>query len=335
MEQTKDAEKLQILKLFLAAQEMARPFAAPPGIPADRKAALVAAFDATMKDPEFLADAKKLDIDVNPVSAPRAASSTKLLAGAHTSHAEGRALGMRPAQGDGTNIRRHRHDDASLIGSRITRLEDEPLLRGQGRFVDDIALPGVLHAAFVRSPHPHALIRGVDKSAALALPGVHAVLTLDDLAPVMAQRRMVRHSNSGMPLDKAWPFALADGEVSYVGEPVAMVVADNRYIAEDAAALVRSTTSPCRLSPTCGGGGSGAPMRRELTPMSSPPTRSSSATSRGLRQGRACVQARSCGSTAAPRIRSRRAASSPRSARPTAASPCTPRRRRRTTCNRP
>src|ERR1051326_2041209 len=68
IEQTKDAEKLQILKLFLAAQQMARPFAAPPGIPADRKAALVAAFDATLQDPEFLADAKKLDIDVNPVS---------------------------------------------------------------------------------------------------------------------------------------------------------------------------------------------------------------------------------------------------------------------------
>ena len=68
IEQTRDTEKLQILKLFLAAQEMARPFAAPPGIPADRKAALTAAFDATMKDPEYLADAKKLDIDVNPVS---------------------------------------------------------------------------------------------------------------------------------------------------------------------------------------------------------------------------------------------------------------------------
>src|SRR6185436_19535476 len=69
MEQTKDTEKLQILKLILAAQEMARPFAAPPGIPADRKAALVAAFDATMKDPEFLAEAKRLNIDVNPVGA--------------------------------------------------------------------------------------------------------------------------------------------------------------------------------------------------------------------------------------------------------------------------
>jgi len=69
MDLTKDKEKLQILKLILAAQEMARPFAAPPGIPADRKAALVAAFDATVTDPEFLADAKKLNIDVNPVGA--------------------------------------------------------------------------------------------------------------------------------------------------------------------------------------------------------------------------------------------------------------------------
>ena len=65
---TKDQEKLQILKIFLAAQEMARPFAAPPGIPEDRKAALIAAFDATVKDPEFLAEAKKLDLDVNSVS---------------------------------------------------------------------------------------------------------------------------------------------------------------------------------------------------------------------------------------------------------------------------
>jgi tripartite-type tricarboxylate transporter receptor subunit TctC len=69
MDQTKDREKLQILKLILAAQEMARPFAAPPGVPADRKAALIAAFEATMKDPEFLAEARKRKIDVDPVSA--------------------------------------------------------------------------------------------------------------------------------------------------------------------------------------------------------------------------------------------------------------------------
>ena len=69
MDLTKDQEKLQILKLILAAQEMARPFAAPPDIPADRKQALIAAFDATMKDAEYLAEAKKLNIDVKPVSA--------------------------------------------------------------------------------------------------------------------------------------------------------------------------------------------------------------------------------------------------------------------------
>ena len=126
----------------------------------------------------------------------------------------------------------------ALIGARITRLEDEPLLRGKGRYVDDVVVPGMLHAGFVRSPHAHAAIRGISKTAALALPGVHAVLTLDDLAPVLAKRRMMRHSNSGTPLDKMWSFSLADGEVSYVGEAVAIVIADNRYIAEDAAALV-------------------------------------------------------------------------------------------------
>jgi hypothetical protein len=77
MDQAKTPEQTQILKLILAAQQMARPFAAPPGIPADRKAALIAAFDKTMKDPEFLAEAKKLNLDVAPVSA---AALDKLLA---------------------------------------------------------------------------------------------------------------------------------------------------------------------------------------------------------------------------------------------------------------
>jgi carbon-monoxide dehydrogenase large subunit len=153
---------------------------------------------------------------------------------------------------------------ASIIGSRITRLEDEPLLRGNGRFVDDISLPGAWHAAFVRSPHPHALIKGIDKSAALAVPGVHAVFTLDDLAAVMVSRRMVRHSNSGMPLDKCWAFALAPGETSYVGEPVAMVMADDRYIAEDAAALVMVDYEPLPFTADVRTAKAAAPIRREL-----------------------------------------------------------------------
>ena len=125
----------------------------------------------------------------------------------------------------------------SLIGSRVSRIEDDALLRGRGRFVDDIVVPGALNVAFVRSPHPHALIRAIRTDAARALRGMFAVLTLDDIAPAMAKRRMVRTSNSGTALDRCWAFALADGEVSYVGEPVALVLAKDRYVAEDAAAL--------------------------------------------------------------------------------------------------
>ena len=126
----------------------------------------------------------------------------------------------------------------STIGARVLRLEDQALVTGQGRFVDDIAGAGALAAAFARSPHPHALVRDIELSAARAVPGVIAVLTLDDLGPVMKQRRMNRISNSGTNLAQSWPFALADGEVSFVGEPVAIVIAADRYVAEDAAALI-------------------------------------------------------------------------------------------------
>ena len=109
--------------------------------------------------------------------------------------------------------------------------------------------------------HPQGRCPGRARAA-----GVHAVLTLDDLAPVLAKRRMLRHSNSGTPLDRYWSFALADGEVSYVGEAVAIVVADDRYVAEDAAALVEvdyevlPAVSDCRKAAV-----PGAPaVRREL-----------------------------------------------------------------------
>jgi carbon-monoxide dehydrogenase large subunit len=127
---------------------------------------------------------------------------------------------------------------SSLIGARLRRIEDGPLLTGAGRFIDDITVPGMLHAAFLRSPHAHAVIRRIDTAQASMLAGVHAALPLDDLVPVLRHRRMLRHSHSGTPLDRFWPFALADGEVSYVGEPVAIVLAENRYLAEDAAALL-------------------------------------------------------------------------------------------------
>ena len=127
----------------------------------------------------------------------------------------------------------------NLIGLSIPRIEDEPLVRGAGCFIDDIHVPGLLHASFVRSPHAHAAITGIDTQAASAMLGIHAILVLDDLVAVLRHRRMKRHSNSGTALDLIWPFALADREVSYVGEPVAIVIGDNRYVTEDAAALVQ------------------------------------------------------------------------------------------------
>jgi len=156
---------------------------------------------------------------------------------------------------------------SEMIGSRLPRLEDHALLTGRGCFVDDIAIVEPLHAAFVRSPHPHALIRAVRSDAARALPGVFAVLTLDDIAPAMAKRRMVRTSNSGTPLDRCWAFALADGEVSYVGEPVALVLAADRYVAEDAVALVEvdyevlASAADCRKAALAGA----AAVRREVS----------------------------------------------------------------------
>ncbi len=154
-----------------------------------------------------------------------------------------------------------------MIGSRLPRLEDHALLTGRGRFVDDVAIAEPLHAAFVRSPHPHALILAVRAAAAQALPGVFAVLTLDDLASAMARRRMVRTSNSGTPLDRCWAFALADGEVSYVGEPVAIVLAADRYVAEDAVALVevdyelKPSAGDCRKAARA----DAPPVRREVS----------------------------------------------------------------------
>jgi carbon-monoxide dehydrogenase large subunit len=139
----------------------------------------------------------------------------------------------------------------TLIGQRVPRIEDGPLLRGRGCFIDDIHLPDVLHASFVRSPHAHAAIRAIDTRAASAAPGIHAVLTLDDLAAVMRQRRMTRHSNSGTALDKVWAFALADREVSYVGEAVAIVIGTDRYVTEDAAALVEVEYDPLEPALDC------------------------------------------------------------------------------------
>src|ERR1700716_903551 len=81
----------------------------------------------------------------------------------------------------------HRYNRPKYFGAAVKRTEDPALVTGRGHFVDDIRLPGTLHAAFVRSAHAHAKIRGIDASAARALPGVHLVLTYADL-PEPAQK---------------------------------------------------------------------------------------------------------------------------------------------------
>src|SRR4051812_9799783 len=125
-----------------------------------------------------------------------------------------------------------------LIGEKVLRLEDEPLLTGKARFVDDIDLPEAQHVAFVRSEHAHALIRGIELAAARSLPGVTAILTLDDLMPVLVGGRMPRGAKRADPSDVATPYLLARGETAFAGEAIAMVVAQSRYLAEDAASLI-------------------------------------------------------------------------------------------------
>src|SRR4051812_20290106 len=112
----------------------------------------------------------------------------------------------------------------------------------------------MLHAAFVRSPHPHALIESIDTSSAARAPGVHAVLTLADLSPQLSQERLpLQFRTAQLPPDIT-PFVLAKDEVAFVGEAVAIVIAKTRYLAEDAAALVAVDYEPlpavsdCRLA---------------------------------------------------------------------------------------
>jgi aerobic carbon-monoxide dehydrogenase large subunit len=120
-------------------------------------------------------------------------------------------------------------------GTRVARVEDLRLLTGRGTFVDDIARPGMLHACFVRSPFARAAIIGIDTCAALDLPGVRAVFTAADLNPNVKE---AWHAVAGKDVPDTPRPPLAEGEAKFVGDPVALVVADSRSIAEDAVELV-------------------------------------------------------------------------------------------------
>ena len=126
-----------------------------------------------------------------------------------------------------------------MFGERVQRVEDQRFLRGEGRYVDDIAVDqDVLHAAVLRSPHAHARIVDIDVSAVLDLDGVHVVWTHDDLTGPMADPLPLLIPHPALTHGRT-QFALARDEVNHVGEAIAFVVADDRYVAEDAVASIR------------------------------------------------------------------------------------------------
>ncbi len=132
------------------------------------------------------------------------------------------------------------------IGQGIKRFEDVRLVKGEGRFHDDVNLPGQTHAVIVRSLHAHARITRIDKTAALKVPGVLAVFTGDDLGDELGTMKMTlkRKRPDGSPMFAPAHQALARGRTRYVGDPVAMVVAETLAQAEDAAERLRIDYTP-------------------------------------------------------------------------------------------
>ncbi|MDA9398047.1 xanthine dehydrogenase family protein molybdopterin-binding subunit [Bradyrhizobium sp. CCBAU 45389] len=127
------------------------------------------------------------------------------------------------------------------IGARVVRKEDKRFITGKGRYVDDIKLLGMTHAHFIRSPHAHAKVKGIDSSAALKMPGVVAVLTgqqlVDDKVGNLICGWAIT-SKDGSPMKMgAWP-AMAPETVRFVGQAVAVVIADSKNLARDAAEAV-------------------------------------------------------------------------------------------------
>ena len=135
------------------------------------------------------------------------------------------------------------------IGARLARREDLRFLTGHGRYVEDIEIPGALHACFVRSPHPHARIKSIRTDAARKSAGVVAVYTGADLAQWTTPLRMAPPIEGLLPVEMT---TLPVDKVRFHGDPVACVVAGNRYLAEDAAELVEVDYEPLPAVATVG-----------------------------------------------------------------------------------
>src|SRR5262245_30940886 len=128
-----------------------------------------------------------------------------------------------------------------LVGSRVRRREDERLVTGHGRYVADVALPGMLHVAVHRSPHAHARIVSVEAEAARRRPGVAHVVVPADVAFLGRLPLAVPHASLVTPL---CPETLPQTVVSYAGQPVALIVADSAAAAEDALDALRIEYAP-------------------------------------------------------------------------------------------
>src|SRR5438094_6610294 len=139
---------------------------------------------------------------------------------------------------------------AKYFGSAVRRREDPRFLRGEGRFVDDVTLPGLLHAVLLRSPHAHARIARLDVTAARAMDGVAGVFTFADLERWMKPLPLFGAPPPGLAaairfdVRQAPQWALCRDRARYVGEIVAMVVAESRARAEDAVDLIEVEWEP-------------------------------------------------------------------------------------------
>ena len=131
-----------------------------------------------------------------------------------------------------------------FVGQAVRRREDPRLLTGHGSYVDDVVVPGLLHAAFVRSDLAHARITRLDVDAARALPGVRAVLTAADVNGAVASMQPTMFQADPPPMPCAPLRPLAETDVRFVGDPIALVVAESRYVAEDACELVEVDYDP-------------------------------------------------------------------------------------------
>ena len=169
--------------------------------------------------------------------------------GYHQHRGRGRARGRAPRGGRPRRRQRGRalsRAGGTWVGARVPRNEDARLLTGRAQFVEDVEPPGALHVAFVRSDLPAGRLRRLDVESARRHPGVHAVFTADDLGPLLRPgavlvpppplEGLVFHARTALPLVR--------DRIRHQGEALAMIVAESRYVAEDAAQLVEADIEP-------------------------------------------------------------------------------------------